>query len=83
MNPANGSLIVTGASRGIGAAIAKLVARRGIAVAVNYSRDQVGAAEVVDAITRDGGRAVEAVAWQLSPAASYVTGTILEVGGGR
>ena len=58
MNPANGSLIVTGASRGIGAAIAKLVARRGIAVGINYSRDQAGAAEVVDAITRDGGRAV-------------------------
>jgi NAD(P)-dependent dehydrogenase (short-subunit alcohol dehydrogenase family) len=58
MNPANGSLIVTGASRGIGAAIAKLVARDGIAVAVNYARDHAGAVQVVDAITRGGGRAV-------------------------
>jgi NAD(P)-dependent dehydrogenase (short-subunit alcohol dehydrogenase family) len=58
MNPINGSLIVTGASRGIGAAIAKLMARTGAAVAVNYSRDEAGAAEVVDAIARAGGRAV-------------------------
>jgi NAD(P)-dependent dehydrogenase (short-subunit alcohol dehydrogenase family) len=49
---------VTGASRGIGAAIAKLIARGGAAVAVNYSRDQARAAEVVDAIAREGGRAV-------------------------
>src|SRR5208283_5177444 len=58
MNPANGSLIITGASRGIGAAIAKLIAREGSAIAVNYSRDEAGAAEVVDAITREGGRAL-------------------------
>jgi len=58
MNPTNGSLIVTGASRGIGAAIARLMARTGAAVAVNYSRDEAGAAEVVDAIARAGGRAV-------------------------
>ncbi len=56
MNSAKGSLIITGASRGIGAAIAKLMAREGFAVAVNYSRDEAGAAEVVDAITREGGR---------------------------
>ena len=49
---------MTGASRGIGAAIAKLIALGGAAVAVNYSRDQAGAAEVVDAIAREGGRAV-------------------------
>jgi NAD(P)-dependent dehydrogenase (short-subunit alcohol dehydrogenase family) len=58
MNPTNGSLIVTGASRGIGAAIAKLMARGGIGVAVNYSQGQEAAAEVVDAIVRAGGRAV-------------------------
>ncbi len=58
MNPANGSLIITGASRGIGAAIAKLMAREGFAVAVNYSRDEAGAADVVDTITREGGRAL-------------------------
>ncbi len=58
MNSAKGSLIVTGASRGIGAAIAKLMARERFAVAVNYSRDETGAAEVVDAITREGGHAL-------------------------
>jgi NAD(P)-dependent dehydrogenase (short-subunit alcohol dehydrogenase family) len=58
MNPINGSLVVTGASRGIGAAVAKLIARTGVAVAVNYSRDQAGADDVVDAIAREGGRAV-------------------------
>jgi NAD(P)-dependent dehydrogenase (short-subunit alcohol dehydrogenase family) len=58
MNPENGSLIVTGASRGIGAAIAKLMARKGVAVGVNYSRDQAGALEVVDAVVREGGRAL-------------------------
>ena len=49
---------MTGAGRGIGAAIAKLAARDGFAIAVNYSRDQFGAGEVVDAIAREGGRAV-------------------------
>jgi NAD(P)-dependent dehydrogenase (short-subunit alcohol dehydrogenase family) len=58
MDDTNGSLVVTGASRGIGAAIAKLVASKGVATAVNYSRDQAGAAEVVDTITGAGGRAI-------------------------
>ncbi len=57
MNPTDGSLIVTGASRGIGAAIAKLVARGGVPIAVNYSTDRTGATEVVEAILREGGRA--------------------------
>jgi NAD(P)-dependent dehydrogenase (short-subunit alcohol dehydrogenase family) len=58
MNPTNGSLIVTGASRGIGAAIAKLAARTGFAIAVNYSRDKAGADDVVAAIGQHGGRAI-------------------------
>jgi NAD(P)-dependent dehydrogenase (short-subunit alcohol dehydrogenase family) len=58
MNPANGTTIVTGASRGIGAATAILMARGGYAVAVNYSRDEAGARAVVDAIAREGGRAI-------------------------
>lgn len=48
-------LIVTGASRGIGAEIARLAARDGWAVAVNYVRDADAAARVVDGITATGG----------------------------
>ncbi|UDM15820.1 SDR family oxidoreductase [Vogesella sp. XCS3] len=51
-------LLITGASRGIGAATAKLAARRGWAVAVNYHRQRDAAQAVVDAIRADGGRAV-------------------------
>ncbi len=53
----SGVLIVTGASRGIGAATARLAAARGAAVCVNYSRDRAGAEAVVAAITAAGGRA--------------------------
>jgi len=51
-------VLVTGGSRGIGAATARLSARRGYAVAVNYREDQAGAAAVVDGILREGGQAV-------------------------
>lgn len=51
-------LLITGASRGIGAATARLAARRGWAVAVNYYRQRDAAQVVVDAIRADGGRAV-------------------------
>jgi NAD(P)-dependent dehydrogenase (short-subunit alcohol dehydrogenase family) len=54
---ARGTLIITGASRGIGAAVAKLAAEQGFAVAVNFSRDASAAAEVVNRITAAGGRA--------------------------
>ncbi len=50
-------LVVTGASRGIGAATAWLAAARGYAVAVNYSRDRAGAEAVAAAIEAAGGRA--------------------------
>lgn len=52
-----GTVIVTGASRGIGAAIATGVALRGYAVAVNYASDEAGAEEVVRQIADQGGRA--------------------------
>ena len=42
--------LVTGASRGIGRAIAIELARRGFAIAVNYRRDAAAAAATVDAI---------------------------------
>ena len=51
-------LLVTGASRGIGAATAKLAGARGYAVAVNYRRDAAAAATVVRDIDTAGGRAV-------------------------
>ena len=51
-------VIVTGASRGIGAAIATLLASRGSAVAVNYSQDRAGAENVVAGIQGAGGKAV-------------------------
>ncbi len=53
-----GTLIVTGASRGIGAATAKLAAKRGYAVAVNFSSSEAEAKRVVTEIQNDGGRAV-------------------------
>ena len=51
-------LIVTGASRGIGAATARLAARRGYAVCVNYLREQAKADEVVGEIQGENGRAL-------------------------
>jgi NAD(P)-dependent dehydrogenase (short-subunit alcohol dehydrogenase family) len=54
----SGTLIVTGASRGIGAAIAKLAGARGFRVAVNFASSQAAAGEVVDDIVAAGGRAV-------------------------
>ena len=50
--------VVTGASKGIGAAIAKALAAAGAAVVVNYASSQAGADSVVAAITSAGGRAV-------------------------
>jgi NAD(P)-dependent dehydrogenase (short-subunit alcohol dehydrogenase family) len=52
-----GTLIVTGASRGIGAAIAKLGSARGFAVAVNFSTGESEAQAVVNEIISAGGRA--------------------------
>ena len=50
-------LIVTGGSRGIGAATAQLAARRGWRVAINYARDEAAAASVVSQIVAEGGEA--------------------------
>jgi NAD(P)-dependent dehydrogenase (short-subunit alcohol dehydrogenase family) len=53
----NGKLVVTGASRGIGAAIAELAAGRGFSVAVNFASGQAEAEAVVEKIVAAGGRA--------------------------
>ncbi len=60
--------VVTGASKGIGAGIAKAFAAEGAAVVVNYASSRQDAEQVVAAIERDGGRAV-AVQGDVSKAA--------------
>ena len=50
--------VVTGASKGIGAAIAKSLGAEGASVVVNYSSSKDGAARVVSDITDNGGRAI-------------------------
>jgi len=54
----NNVLLVTGASRGIGAAIARLAGARGYDVAVNYLKDEKAAGTVVQAVRGAGRRAI-------------------------
>src|ERR1700685_4408445 len=50
--------LVTGGSRGIGAAIAKRLAKDGASVAITYAKDDKAASAVVKAIERNGGKAI-------------------------
>jgi 3-oxoacyl-[acyl-carrier protein] reductase len=50
--------VVTGASKGIGAAIAKQLAADGASVVVNYASSKAGADQVVNEITAQGGQAI-------------------------
>ena len=52
------TVLITGASRGIGRAAALLAGRRGWSVGVNYVRDEAAALAVVKEIQRSGGKAV-------------------------
>lgn len=60
--------IVTGASSGIGAATARLLAARGASVVVNYHRSERMAKEVVEGIVSDGGNAIAVGADVTDPA---------------
>jgi NAD(P)-dependent dehydrogenase (short-subunit alcohol dehydrogenase family) len=55
-------LLVTGGSRGIGAATARLAAQRGYSVCVNYRQNRDSAQRVVNAIEAHGGRALAVAA---------------------
>ena len=58
----NEVLLVTGASRGIGAATARLAARRGYAVCINYRANTEAARAIAQEIERHGGRAMAVAA---------------------
>ena len=76
------TVLVTGASRGIGAAAALRCAKAGWSVAVNYTRDAVAAEQVARAV-RDAGQRAITVQADVADEARYTTGAIIDASGGR
>jgi 3-oxoacyl-[acyl-carrier protein] reductase len=80
----NGKIaLITGGSRGIGAAIAKRLALDGASVAVTYSKGADAAASVVKEIERDGGKAIaiQADAADANAVKAAVDKTVATLGG--
>jgi 3-oxoacyl-[acyl-carrier protein] reductase len=75
--------LVTGGSRGIGAAIAKRLAADGASVAITYAKDASSASAVVKAIEDDGGKAVaiQADAADVEAVKAAVEKTVATFGG--
>ena len=55
-------MVITGGSRGIGAATAQIAAQRGYAICINYLHNRAAADAVVGAINRSGGQAIAVAA---------------------
>jgi 3-oxoacyl-[acyl-carrier protein] reductase len=83
MTLTNKRALVTGASRGIGASIAKALAAEGADVAITYEKSANRAAEVVQAIRTQGRRALAIQADSADPEAIQrsIEGTVAELGG--
>jgi 3-oxoacyl-[acyl-carrier protein] reductase len=75
--------LVTGGSRGIGAAIAKRLAQDGASVAITYAKDATAAAAVVKAIEDGGGKAIaiQANATDTQAVSDAVEKTVAGLGG--
>jgi 3-oxoacyl-[acyl-carrier protein] reductase len=74
--------LITGGSRGIGAAIAKRLAAEGASVAITYAKDATAASAVVKAIESDGGKAIaiQAEAADAAAAKNAVEKTVAALG---
>ncbi len=74
--------VVTGASRGIGSAIARALGRQGASVVVNFHRSEDAAGEVVDVIRGAGGQAisVQADVGDMAQAGALIKAAVAEFG---